>query len=156
MPRKGEVRRREILPDPKYHDRLVTKFMNNMMLRGKKSLVEGIFYGALDLVGERTKEDPLEMFKRALDNVKPVVEVRSRRVGGATYQVPIEVRQSRRVALGMRWIVQSARARHEKSMAERLAGELIEAATNRGNAVKKKEDTHRMAEANNAFSHYRW
>jgi len=153
MPRKGEVRRREVLPDPKYHDRLVTKFMNNMMLQGKKSLVEGIFYGALDLVSERTKEDPLETFKRALDNVKPVVEVRSRRVGGATYQVPV---QTRRVALGMRWIVQSARARHEKSMAERLAGEFIEAATNRGNAVKKKEDTHRMAEANNAFSHYRW
>ncbi len=156
MPRKGEVRRREVLPDPKYHDRLVTKFINNMMLQGKKSLTERIFYGALDQVAEKTQEDPLAVFKRALDNVKPVVEVRSRRVGGATYQVPVEVRQPRRVALGMRWLVQSSRARHEKSMAERLAGEIADAASNRGAAVKKKEDTHRMAEANNAFAHYRW
>jgi small subunit ribosomal protein S7 len=156
MPRKGEVRRREVLPDPKYQDRLVTKFMNNMMLQGKKSLVEGIFYGAFDMIAERSGEDPLAVFKSALDNVKPGVEVRSRRVGGATYQVPVEVRQSRRVALSMRWIVASARARHEKSMSERLAGELMDAANMRGNAVKKREDTHRMAEANNAFSHYRW
>jgi small subunit ribosomal protein S7 len=156
MPRKGEVGRRDVLPDPKYHDRLVTKFMNAMMFGGKKSLTERIFYGALDSIAEKTQEDPLGIFKRALDNVKPAVEVRSRRVGGATYQVPVEVRQPRRVALGMRWLVQSSRARHEKSMAERLASELLDAANNRGNAVKKKEDTHRMAEANNAFAHYRW
>ena len=156
MPRKGEVRRRDVLPDPKYHDRLVTKFMNNMMIGGKKSLTERIFYGALDLIQERTGEDPVAVFRKALDNVKPGVEVRSRRVGGATYQVPIEVRQVRRSALGMRWLVQSSRARHEKSMVERLAGEFMDAAAQRGNAVKKKEDTHRMAEANNAFSHYRW
>ena len=156
MSRKGEIRRRDVLPDPKYHDRLVTKFMNNMMVGGKKSLTESIFYGALDLIQERSGEDPLAVFRKALDNVKPGVEVRSRRVGGATYQVPIEVRQVRRVALGMRWLVQSSRARHEKSMVERLAGELMDAASSRGNAVKKREDTHRMAEANNAFSHYRW
>ncbi len=156
MPRKGEVGRRDVLPDPKYHDRLVTKFMNTMMLGGKKSLTERIFYGALDSIAEKTQEDPLAVFKRALENVKPAVEVRSRRVGGATYQVPVEVRPPRRVALGMRWLVQSSRARHEKSMAERLANELLDAANNRGNAVKKKEDTHRMAEANNAFAHYRW
>jgi small subunit ribosomal protein S7 len=156
MPRKGEVRRRDVLPDPKYHDRLVTKFINNMMLRGKKSSAERMFYTALDQIAEKTQEEPLAVFKRALDNVKPVVEVRSRRVGGATYQVPVEVRQPRRVALGMRWLVQSSRARHEKSMAERLANEFIDAANSRGTAVKKKEDTHRMAEANNAFAHYRW
>jgi small subunit ribosomal protein S7 len=156
MPRKGEVGRRDVLPDPKYHDRLVTKFMNAMMFGGGKSLTERIFYGALDSIAAKTQEDPLGIFKRALDNVKPSVEVRSRRVGGATYQVPVEVRQPRRVALGMRWLVQSSRARHEKSMAERLASELLDAANNRGNAVKKKEDTHRMAEANNAFAHYRW
>ena len=148
--------RRDVLPDPKYHDRLVTKFMNAMMFGGKKSLTERIFYGALDTIAEKTQEDPLGIFKKALDNVKPAVEVRSRRVGGATYQVPVEVRQPRRVALGMRWLVQSSRARHEKSMAERLANELLDAANSRGNAVKKKEDTHRMAEANNAFAHYRW
>jgi small subunit ribosomal protein S7 len=156
MPRKGEVRRREVLPDPKYHERLVTKFINNMMYEGKKSLTERVFYGALDLIAQRAEEEPLAIFKRALDNTKPAVEVKSRRVGGATYQVPMEVRPVRRVALSMRWIVQSARARNEKSMVERLAGELLDAAGNRGNAVKKKEDTHRMAEANNAFSHYRW
>ena len=156
MPRKGEVGRRDVLPDPKYHDRLVTKFMNAMMFGGKKSLTERIFYGALDTIAEKTQEDPLVVFKKPLDNVKPAVEVRSRRVGGATYQVPVEVRQPRRVALGMRWLVQSSRARHEKSMAERLANELLDASSNRGNAVKKKEDTHRMAEANNAFAHYRW
>ena len=147
--------RRDVLPDPKYHDRLVTKFMNAMMFGGKKSLTERIFYGALDTIAEKTQEDPLGIFKKALDNVKPAGEVRSRRVGGATYQVPVEVRQPRRVALGMRWLVQSSRARHEKSMAERLANELLDAANSRGNAVKKKEDTHRMAEANNAFAHYR-
>jgi len=156
MPRKGEVRRREILPDPKFHDRMVAKFINAMMGRGKKSTAEHIMYGALDLVGGRAKEDALGVFRRALDNVKPVVEVRSRRVGGATYQVPVEVRPARRTSLAMRWLVLHARGRSEKSMAERLAGELLDAANNRGAAIKKKEDTHRMAEANKAFAHYRW
>jgi small subunit ribosomal protein S7 len=156
MPRKGEVRRREILPDPKFHDRMVAKFINSMMNQGKKSSAERILYDALDLVGERAKEDALGVFKRALDNLKPVVEVRSRRVGGATYQVPVEVRPARRSSLAMRWLVINARSRAEKSMAERLAGELLDAANNRGAAIKKKEDTHRMAEANKAFAHYRW
>jgi small subunit ribosomal protein S7 len=156
MPRKGEVRRRELLPDPKFHDRMVTRFINSMMLDGKKSTAERILYGAFDVIEQRLKEEPLGVFKRALDNVKPTVEVRSRRVGGATYQVPVEVRPPRRISLGMRWLVQNARSRGEKSMAERLAAELIEAAHNRGAAVKKKEDTHRMAEANKAFAHYRW
>ena len=156
MPRKGEVRRREVLPDPKFHDRTVAKFINSMMERGKKSTAEGILYGALDLVAARAKEDPLGIFRRALDNVKPVVEVRSRRVGGATYQVPVEVRPNRRMSLGMRWLVQNARGRGEKSMADRLAGEILDAANGRGGAIKKKEDTHRMAEANKAFAHYRW
>jgi small subunit ribosomal protein S7 len=156
MSRKGAAPRREILPDPKFHDRLVAKFVNAMMADGKKSVAERAFYDALDRVGERTKEEPLGVFRRAIDNVKPVVEVRSRRVGGATYQVPVEVRPTRRMSLAMRWIVQHARQRPEKSMEERLAAEVIEAAANRGAAVKKKEDTHRMAEANKAFSHYRW
>jgi len=156
MPRKGEVKRREVLPDPKYQDRSVTKFMNAMMRDGKKSLTERILYGALDLVGERAKEDAIGVFKRALDQVKPLVEVRSRRVGGATYQVPVEVRPQRRGSLAMRWVVQHARARPEKSMVERLAGEILDAANGRGGAIKKKEDTHRMAEANKAFAHYRW
>ncbi len=156
MPRKGEVRRRDVLPDPKFNDRLVTKFVNAMMYGGKKSTAERIFYGALDLVAQRTKEDPLVIFRRALDNVRPSVEVRSRRVGGATYQVPVEVRPVRRMSLGMRWLVQFARQRSEKSMADRLAGEIIDAANSRGAAMKKKEDTHRMADANKAFAHYRW
>jgi len=156
MPRKGEVRRRDVLPDPKFHDRLVTKFVNAMMFGGKKSSAERIFYGALDLVAQRTKEDPLVIFRRALDNVKPSVEVRSRRVGGATYQVPVEVRPVRRMSLGMRWLVSFARGRGEKSMADRLAGEIVDAANSRGAAIKKKEDTHRMADANKAFAHYRW
>ena len=156
MPRKGEVRRREILPDPKFHDRMVAKFINAMMNAGKRSTAERILYGAFDRITERAKEDPLGLFKRALDNIKPVVEVRSRRVGGATYQVPVEVRPARRVSLAMRWLVVNARARAEKSMAERLAAELMDAANNRGAAIKKKEDTHRMAEANKAFAHYRW
>ena len=156
MPRKGEVRRREVLPDPKFNDRSVTKFINSMMFGGKKSVAEGILYRALDLVAERTKEDPLVTFRRALDTARPNVEVRSRRVGGATYQVPVEVRPVRRTSLGMRWIVQYARGRSERSMAERLAGELIDAANGRGGTIKKKEDTHRMAEANKAFAHYRW
>jgi small subunit ribosomal protein S7 len=156
MPRKGEVKRREVLPDPKYHDRTVTKFINSMMHDGKKSLAERMLYDALDLVAERSKEEALGMFKRALEQVKPLVEVRSRRVGGATYQVPVEVRPQRRMSLAMRWLVQNARARPEKSMVERLAGEVLDAANGRGGAIKKKEDTHRMAEANKAFAHYRW
>ncbi len=156
MPRKGEVKRRDVLADPKYHDRTVTKFINSMTHDGKKSLTERIFYRALALVGERSKEDPLGVFKRALDQVKPLVEVRSRRVGGATYQVPVEVRPQRRMSLAMRWVVQHSRARPEKSMIERLAGEILDAANGRGGAIKKKEDTHRMAEANKAFAHYRW
>jgi small subunit ribosomal protein S7 len=156
MPRKGEVRRREILPDPKFHDRMVAKFINAMMNRGKRSTAERILYSAFDRINDRAKEDPLGLFKRALDNIKPVVEVRPRRVGGATYQVPVEVRPSRRASLAMRWLVVNARARAEKSMAERLAAELMDAANNRGAAIKKKEDTHRMAEANKAFAHYRW
>ena len=156
MARKGQARVREIVPDPKYHDRTVAKFMNVVMERGKKSLAERVFYGALDIVGERTQEDGLVVFKRALDNVRPSVEVRSRRVGGANYQVPVEVPPLRRTSLAMRWLVTAARQRTEKSMRERLAAEVIEAANNRGGAVKKREDTHRMAEANRAFAHYRW
>jgi small subunit ribosomal protein S7 len=156
MPRKGEVKRREVLPDPKYHDRLVTKFINSMMYDGKKSNGERTLYEALDLAAQRGNEDALAVFKRALDQVKPAVEVRSRRVGGATYQVPVEVRPQRRTALAMRWLVQHARARPEKSMVQKLAGELLDAANGRGGAMKKKEDTHRMAEANKAFAHYRW
>ena len=156
MPRKGQIKIREVAPDPKFHDRTVAKFIDTVMLQGKKSLAERIFYGALDQVAERTKEDGLTVFKRALENVKPAVEVRSRRVGGANYQVPVEVRPVRRTSLGMRWMVQAARGRGEKSMQERLAAEIMEAAANRGGAVKKREDTHRMAEANKAFAHYRW
>ena len=156
MSRKGQARVREASPDPKFHDRSVAKFMNVVMERGKKATAERIFYGALDLVAERTKEDGLTVFKRALENVRPAVEVRSRRVGGANYQVPVEVRPVRRSSLAMRWMVAAARARGEKSMVERLANEVLEAAANRGGAVKKREDTHRMAEANRAFAHYRW
>jgi small subunit ribosomal protein S7 len=134
----------------------VTKFINNMMVAGKKSSAEGIFYDALDLIQRRANEDPVGVFRRALDNAKPAVEVRSRRVGGATYQVPVEVRPTRRISLAMRWIIQNARARSEKSMAERLAGEFMDAASGRGGTIKKKDDTHRMAEANKAFAHYRW
>jgi small subunit ribosomal protein S7 len=156
MPRRREVAKRVILPDPKYHDRLVAKFMNVIMFDGKKSTAEGIVYGALDLVAKRTNEDPVEVFKKAMENIRPLVEVKSRRVGGSTYQVPVEVRADRRNALAIRWVMTYARARGEKTMAERLAGEFIDAANNRGAAVKKKEDTHRMAEANKAFAHYRW
>ncbi len=156
MPRKGQVKLREISPDPKFHDRTVAKFIDTVMMRGKKSLAERVFYGALEEVAARTKEDGLTVFKRALENVRPAVEVRSRRVGGANYQVPVEVRPVRRTSLGMRWLVQAARARGEKSMRERLAAEIVEAGANRGGAVKKREDTHRMAEANKAFAHYRW
>lgn len=156
MPRKGEVKKREGLPDPKYGDKLVAKFVNTIMRRGKKSVAERIFYRSLEIAAARTKEDALTVFKRALDNTRPVLEVRSRRVGGATYQVPVEVRPQRRLSLSMRWLIQSARLRGEKSMEEKLAGELVDAASNRGGAIKKKEDTHRMAEANRAFAHYRW
>ena len=144
------------MPDPKFHDKTIAKFVNVVMERGKKSTAEGILYGALDKVAERSKEDGLAMFKKALDNVRPSVEVRSRRVGGANYQVPVEVRPVRHNSLAMRWLVTAARARGEKSMEERLAAEILEAAANRGGAVKKREDTHRMADANRAFAHYRW
>jgi small subunit ribosomal protein S7 len=156
MSRKGQARVREVVPDPKFHDRTVAKFVNVVMERGKKSIAEQILYGAVDLAAERSKEDGLAVFKRALENVRPAVEVRSRRVGGANYQVPVEVRPLRRSSLAMRWLVAAARARGEKSMVERLANEILEAAGNRGGAVKKREDTHRMAEANRAFAHYRW
>jgi len=156
MPRRREVPKRTILPDPKFGDQTLTKFINVIMLDGKKSTAERIVYGALEQVAAKTKEDPIEIFTRALENVRPVVEVKSRRVGGATYQVPVEVRPQRRTALAMRWLVEAARKRGEKSMGIRLANELVEAADNRGSAVKKREDTHRMAEANKAFSHYRW
>ena len=156
MSRRRDIPVRAILPDPKYHDETLAKFINVLMLDGKKSVAERIVYGALDQVAGRTRDDPVEIFGRALDNVRPVVEVKSRRVGGATYQVPVEVRPRRRTALAMRWLVDAARRRGEKSMGMRLANELMEAADNRGTAVKKREDTHRMAEANKAFSHYRW
>jgi small subunit ribosomal protein S7 len=156
MARRRVAEKREVLPDPKFHDALVTKFINALMERGKKSLAEYIFYGALDIVGERSKQDPLTLFKRALDNVKPVLEVKSRRVGGSTYQVPVEVRPDRRQALSSRWIIQAARSRSERTMQQRLAAELLDAANNTGVALKKKEDTHKMAEANKAFAHYRW
>jgi len=156
MPRRREVPKREILPDPKFNDRLVAKFINNLMLDGKRSTAEKIVYGAFALIEQRGGDKPLDMFKKAIDNVRPSVEVKSRRVGGSTYQVPVEVRSDRRNALAMRWVITYARGRAEKTMEERLAGELLDAVNNRGSAVKKKEDTHRMAEANKAFAHYRW
>ncbi|MGZ5966987.1 MAG: 30S ribosomal protein S7 [Polyangiales bacterium] len=156
MPRRREVPKRRINPDPKFQDKLVAKFMNTVMVDGKKAVAEGIVYGAFNIVRERYKEDPIEVFKKAMDNVKPKLEVKSRRVGGATYQVPVEVRPERRVALAMRWLVNYSRDRGEKTMRERLAGELVDAAQMRGNAVKKRDDTHKMAEANKAFAHYRW
>ena len=156
MPRRREVPKRDVLPDPKYNSKLVAKFMNNVMRRGKKSLAEQIFYGALDLIEQRSKQDPLEVFHKALDNVRPIIEVKSRRVGGATYQVPVEVRNERRDALAMRWIINYSKQRSEKTMVQKLAGELLDAAQSRGGSVKKREDTHRMAEANKAFAHFRW
>ena len=156
MPRRREVPKREILPDPKFKDQTIAKFVNMLMYDGKKSIAEKIMYGAMDIIEERSKSDPIQVFNDALDKVRPVVEVKSRRVGGATYQVPVEVRPVRRTALAMRWIVDSARGRSEKSMTARLAGELMDAAGNRGGAAKKREDVHRMAEANKAFSHYRF
>ena len=156
MPRRREVPKREVLPDPLYGSQLVTKFVNVVMRAGKKSTAERILYAALETVKEKTQDDPVKVFKRAIENVKPAVEVKSRRVGGSTYQVPVEVNPSRRLALSIRWIIQYAAARGEKTMRAKLAGELLDAAENRGGAIKKKEDTHRMAEANKAFSHYRW
>ena len=156
MPRRREVPKRVMLPDPKFKDQTVAKFINVIMLDGKKSIAEGIIYGALDIIQDRGAEKPLEIFYQALENIRPVVEVKSRRVGGATYQVPVEVRPSRRNALAMRWLVESARKRGEKSMTQRLAGELMDAADNRGAAARKKDEVHRMAEANKAFSHYRF
>jgi small subunit ribosomal protein S7 len=156
MPRRRVVEKRKILPDPKFQDRVVAKFINNLMRQGKKSTGEKIIYGAFAVVENRLKDDPLKVFKKALDNVKPVVEVKSRRVGGATYQVPVEVRPDRRTALAMRWLISYSRGRGEKTMADRLANELISASKGEGSTIKKKEDTHRMAEANKAFAHYRW
>ncbi len=156
MPRRREITKRQIIPDPKYGSETLAKFINVVMRRGKKSVAEKIVYGALDRVAERTKKDPVEVFTQALDNVRPLVEVKSRRVGGATYQVPVEVRPVRQMALAMRWMVEAARARSGRSTGDGLAAELLDAAEKRGNAVKKREDAHRMAEANKAFSHYRW
>jgi small subunit ribosomal protein S7 len=156
MSRRREVPKRRITPDPKYRDKLVAKFITSLMVGGKKSTAEGILYGAFDIISDRFKEEPLEVFRKALDNVKPKLEVKSRRVGGANYQVPVEVRPERRVALGMRWLVQYSRARGEKTMRERLAAEIVDASQLRGSAVKKRDDTHKMADANKAFAHYRW
>lgn len=156
MSRRRREQTRDIIPDPVYGDKLVTKFMNSLMRDGKKGHSERIFYGALESIGERTSQDPLQVFKDAIDNAKPNVEVRSRRVGGATYQVPVEVRPTRRQALAIRWIVDFARSRGEKTMRERLAAELLDASNNRGATVKKRDDVHRMAEANKVFAHYRW
>ena len=156
MSRRHRAEKREVLPDPKFGDFVLSKFMNSLMYDGKKSIAEVIVYGAFDRIEKRASQDPIKLFHEALDNVKPDVEVRSRRVGGATYQVPVEVRTDRAQALGIRWLISAARTRSEKTMAERLAGELMDASNNRGAAVKKREDTHRMAEANKAFSHYRW
>jgi small subunit ribosomal protein S7 len=156
MPRRREISKRKILPDPKYHDQLVAKFVNCFMRRGKKSVAEGILYRSLDIIREKTKGDPIVIFRQAIDNVKPVIEVKPRRVGGATYQVPVEVRPDRKTALAMRWIITYARQRPERKMEEALSAELIDAANRRGAAVKKREDTHKMAEANKAFAHYRW
>ena len=156
MPRRREVPKRKVLPDPKYQDRMVTRFVNVLMKDGKKSTAEHILYGSFDLIEAKTRNDPLAMFRRALDNVRPRLEVKSRRVGGATYQVPVEVRPERATSLAMRWLASYARGRSGKSMREKLADEIIDAANERGESVKKREDTHRMADANKAFAHYRW
>jgi small subunit ribosomal protein S7 len=156
MSRRHAAEKREVLPDPKFGDIVITKFVNSLMFDGKKSIAEGIVYGAFDHMQAKSKADPVVMFHEALDNVKPAVEVRSRRVGGATYQVPVEVRKERSQALAIRWVIEMARKRNENTMVERLSGELADASNNRGGAVKKREDTHRMADANKAFSHYRW
>ena len=156
MSRRHRAEKREIIPDAKFGDIIVTKFMNSIMYEGKKSVAESIVYGAFDIIEAKSKQEALGVFKSALDNVAPAIEVRSRRVGGATYQVPVEVRAERRQALAIRWIIQAARARNDKTMVDKLSAELLDASNNRGNAVKKREDTHKMAEANRAFSHYRW
>ena len=156
MPRRGFVPKRDILPDPVYNSKLVTKLVNNIMYDGKKSTAQKIVYGAFDIVKEKTGKEPLEVFNAAMDNIMPVLEIKARRVGGSTYQVPMEVRPERRQTLGLRWITQYSRARNESTMKERLAGEILDAANNLGNSVKKREDTHKMAEANKAFAHYRW
>ena len=156
MSRRHSAEKREVIPDPKFGNIIITKFMNSIMYDGKKSVAEAIVYGALDNIETRTRQEPLPVFKQALENVAPAIEVRSRRVGGATYQVPVEVRLERRQALAIRWLIEASRKRGENTMEERLSGELMDAANNRGTAVKKREDTHRMAEANKAFSHYRW
>jgi len=156
MPRRREIAKREILPDPKYHNALVAKFINSLLKRGKKSVAESIMYGAFDIIEKRTKEQPLEVFEKAINNVKPVIEVKSRRVGGSTYQVPTEVVPSRRLALAIRWLIGHSHERTEKTMREKLANELIDAANNRGAAIKKREAVHKMAEANKAFAHYRF
>ena len=156
MSRRHRAEKREIIPDPKFGDLVVTKFMNAIMYDGKKSVAEKIVYDAFDSIEAKAKQSPINVFQQALSNVAPAIEVRSRRVGGATYQVPVEVRPERRQALAIRWILAAARSRNEKTMEEKLSGELMDASNNRGNAVKKREDTHRMAEANRAFSHYRW
>jgi small subunit ribosomal protein S7 len=156
MPRKGHIAKREVLPDPIYNSTLVTKFINSMMWDGKKSTAQGIFYGALESLGQRGGDEPLKLFKKAVENAKPLLEVKTRRVGGANYQVPVEVNQDRRTSLALRWIITYARGRGEKGMQEKLTNELLDAANNRGAAIKKKEDVHRMAEANKAFAHYRW
>ncbi len=156
MSRRHSAEKREVIPDAKYHDVVLAKFMNSIMYDGKKSAAEAIVYGAFDIIEGKLKSDPMPIFKSALENVAPAIEVRSRRVGGATYQVPVEVRTERRQALAIRWIISAARDRNDKTMVDRLSSELMDAANNRGNAVKKREDTHRMAEANRAFAHYRW
>lgn len=156
MPRRKVVKRREVKPDPRYNDVLVAKFINCLMQRGKKSVAERIFYQTMDIIANKTHEDPIKIFKRAIENVKPQLEVKSRRVGGATYQVPVEVRPERQTSLAVRWIIAAARARSEKGMVQKLTAELIDAFNGRGNAIKKRDDTHRMAEANKAFAHYRW
>ena len=156
MPRRREVPQRDVMPDSRHSSKLVSKFINAIMRDGKKSTAETVIYGAFDIIEDRTKEAPLKVFEKAVENVRPLIEVKSRRVGGSTYQVPTEIRPSRRTALGIRWLISFARSRSEKGMAKKLAAELMDAANNRGAAIKKKEDTHRMAEANKAFAHYRW
>ena len=156
MARRREADKRQILPDPKFNDLLVARFINSLLKQGKKSVAEGIFYGALDAVGKKTNEDPVKVFKKAIENVSPHLEVKSRRVGGATYQVPVEVKDSRRFALSIRWVIQNAKSRSGRSMAEKLTGEIVDAYNNVGGSIKKRDDVHRMAEANKAFAHYRW
>ena len=156
MPRRREVPERPVIPDPKYSNKLVSKFINSIMSDGKKSVAESILYGAFNFIEDKTKENPVKVFEKAIENVRPLIEVKSRRVGGSTYQVPTEIRPSRRTALGIRWIISHSRGRSEKGMANKLAGELMDAANQRGGSIKKKEDTHKMAEANKAFAHFRW